>query len=70
MIFRNLAGNVNQVSPPVWRRFVKTLFGTEAYLKIMKYYDCPCDDKNDPKCECFDVAEQFLTDYTWYCNQR
>ena len=27
-------------------------------------------DPNNPKCECWDVADQLLTDYTWYCNQR
>ena len=24
----------------------------------------------DPACDCFDTADAFLTDYTWYCNQR
>ena len=27
-------------------------------------------DPNNPKCECWDAADQLLTDYTWYCNQR
>ena len=38
--------------------------------RVFEHYSCPCDDASNPDCECYAVADQFLTDYTWYCNQR
>ena len=70
MLFRYILNNGNQVKPDMWRKFVLGIFGPGSYDQIMKYYDCPCDDKNDPKCECWEVADKLLTDFTWYCNQR
>ena len=37
---------------------------------VLEHYNCPCSDAMDPACDCFDTADAFLTDYTWYCNQR
>ena len=54
----------------MWRKFVEAIFGPDSYQEVIKHYDCPCDDKFDPACECWEVADQLLTDFTWYCNQR
>ena len=49
MIFRKIPGKVNQVRPSMWHKFIKKLFGENDFQKIMKYYDCPCNDNRNPK---------------------
>ena len=47
MMFRNVLNKGNQVKPNMWRKFVGAIFG-DSYSDVIRFYDCPCDDKNDP----------------------
>ena len=62
--FQGIGGNGNQVQEDRWERLLQFLF-EDDFETVIQFYKCPC-----PSCECWPVADEFLTDFTWYCNLR
>ena len=85
MVFIGIDDNNVIVSEQRWVQLIEFLFQGIFYFQnifcdkwinsedsgsVLAHYDCPCSNAMDPACDCFDTADAFLTDYTWYCNQR
>ena len=64
MVFWGIGGNGTQVQDHRWQQLLEFLF-QDDFGRVMEHYACPC-----PECECHPVADEFLTDFTWYCNMR
>ena len=64
LVFWGIGGDGIQVQEERFERLLQFLFGDD-FDTVLEHYKCPC-----PTCECHAVADEFLTDYTWYCNLR
>ena len=59
--------NNNSVCDESWDRLKNFLFSEEDKAEIDEsgVYNCPADGS-----ECLEKVDEFLTDFTWYCNMQ